>query len=137
MAIFCISLFNVFGFEESLGYGYYRYINRDGSLDWETFYAKWDEVPDSYFIYLVYATFPEEDSSRNNLIKVVGGIYGVLDPTMRNDIRFTVEQPRSKLEIVFSPFNYTNDFSWIRVGQKRYNYREAIERWNFMLDNML
>ena len=63
------------------------------------------------------------------------GVY-MVDSTRVNDIIFTMDRPKSKLEIIFSPFNFTSDYSWIRLGQKRYSYNNAIERWNFMLRNM-
>jgi hypothetical protein len=135
---FFIFNYNLFGDEVKLGRGYYKYVNNDGSLDWDTFYNQWDQVPSSYFIYINYSAFKDVDPSRNSLWKAVGGgIYGLLDPTRKNDIIFTLECPGSKLEIIFSPFYYINeDSTWIRVGEKRNNYNEAIERWNYMLRNM-
>ena len=127
----------IFGDEVSLGYGMYGYVNSDGTLDWDTFYAEWEEIPDSYFIYLEYFIYDKENPSNNYLTKAInGGVFGILDSTRVNDIIFTRERPKSKLMITFSPFNFTNDYSWIRLGQKRYSYKDAIERWNFMLRNM-
>jgi len=136
-SVFLIFEYNLFGDEINLGHGYYKYINKDGSLDWDTFYNQWDRVPSDYFIYIKYSLFRDVDPSRNGLWKTTGGgIYGLFDPTRKNDIIFARELPRSKLIITFSPFYYTNDYPWIRLGQKRNNYNEAIERWNYMLGNM-
>ena len=74
LAIFCGILF---GDEVSLGYGMYSYVNSDGTLDWDTFYAEWDKIPDSYFIYLQYVIYNREDPSNNYLTKAInGGVYG-------------------------------------------------------------
>lgn len=129
----------IFAEEIDLGTGsYFIYVHANGAWDWDTFYAKWDDVPNSYFIYLNYFThsdFPEE-----SLVKIVGGLEALFDKTgaRNNDIKFVVERRYSSLEIIFSPWNYTNasNNGWIPIGQKRYNYRDAKERWNYMLQNM-
>lgn len=126
----------LFALEHNDGYGFYTYYNSDGSLDFDTFYAKWDDVPDSYYIYLNYFTHrPFEEQS---LYKTVGGVEAIFDEIRKNDISFHYERINSSLVIIFSPWNYTNakDDGWIPLGVKRYNYSESIKRWNFMLNNM-
>jgi len=116
--------------------GYYTYYNSNGSLDWDLFYDKWDEIPDSYFIYLNTRRLGRETTP--TLWKTVGGLDGMLDPIRRNDVTFTYEKGYISLEIIFSPWNYGNstDAGWITIGQKRHRYDEAIQQWNFMLNNM-
>jgi hypothetical protein len=101
-------------------------------LDWNTFYARWDEVPDSYYIYLKLVQYNYNVNLR--LDKQVGSIMS------SNDITFTYSAGRYGLLIIFSPLNHSNadvaTLHYIRIGQKRNNYGEAIRQWNFMLNNM-
>ena len=30
------------------------YINRDGSIDWDSFYDDWEKIPDDYYLYIGY-----------------------------------------------------------------------------------
>ena len=112
--------------------GWYRYYNSDGSLDWDTFYARWDEAPDSYYIYLKLIQFNHNVNPR--LDKEIGSIMS------SNEITFTYSAGRYGLLIKFSPLNYSNadvaTLKYIRIGRKSSNYGEAIRQWNFMLNNV-
>jgi hypothetical protein len=123
-------------FEHNEGNGYFKYYDTEGKLAWKTFYARWHEVPDSYFIYL---SFDDNllSEAKPALWKIVGGFEGALDEVRKNDINFSYENGKKRLNIKFSPWNYTNakDSNMIPLGSKKYNYKEAIERWNFMLNN--
>jgi len=126
----------LFAEEHNVGNGWYEYYNSNGSLDFDTFYAKWDEVPGSYYIYMESYTY--DHSVKSMLYKTVGGLEAMFDEKRRNDVRFTLEKGKSRLVLIFSPWNYANakENDWIPLGQKRFNYNEAIERWNFMMGNM-
>jgi len=126
----------IFAEEHNVGNGWYKYYNSNGSLDWDTFYSKWDEVPGSYYIYMESYTY--DHSVNSMLFKTVGGLEAMFDEKRRNDVHFTLEKGRSRLVLIFSPWNYANakENDWIPLGQKLYNYNEAIERWNFMMSNM-
>jgi hypothetical protein len=112
--------------EHNEGYGFFKYYNDDGSLAWNTFYSKWREVPDSYFIYFDYTDSLESEADEM-LWKVVE----------KDDVRYSYEKGYSRLRITFSPWNYTDakEIGWIPIGSKKYNFDDAISRWNFMLNN--
>jgi hypothetical protein len=135
ISIFLLILFIQFIFadEHNNGPRRYRYYNSDGSLDWDTFYARWDEVPNSYYIYLKFIQY-DHNNANPRLDKEVGSIMS------SNEITFTYSAGRYKLLIKFSPLNYSNadvaTLNYTRIGQKRNNYGEAIEQWNFMLNHM-
>ena len=125
----------IFAAEHNQGNGMYKYYNSNGSLDWDTFYARWDEVPDSYYIYL-WSIRWNSDIGTPMLWKDVSSTL----PMFRNNIVFICEGRRSKLQIIFSPNNYSNAeiaaLNYIRIGLKRNNYGVAIEQWNFMLNHV-
>jgi len=131
-------------------YADYEYKNRDGTLDWKTFYDEWDTVPNSYYMYLnVYSSSKRHGVEPYKMLaKEIGDMLSNAfgDHTQDNDIHFILREWLSEtshhtytyynVEIIFSPWNYQDakKRDWIPLGQKRNNYNDAIERWNFTIN---
>jgi len=122
----------------------FEYVNKDGSLDWATFYAEWDTIPDSYYMYLtVYTSHSLHGVEPHKMLaKSMGGIMSdIYAFTHDNDICYIYRVWARKdfyydIELIFSPWNFQNtkDIGWVPLGQKRYNYKDAIERWKFTIN---
>jgi len=129
--------------EHHEGYGYYKYYYSDGSLAWDLFYTRMKEVPESYYIYYFYERHDLKITPM--LWRTIGNPLFSLDS---NDIEFQYTDGNSNLELIFSPNIYSNTIlqnniktvnsntRLLPLGQKKSNFKEAIERWNFMLGNM-
>jgi len=127
-------------------YADFEYVNQNGSLDWETFYSEWDTVPNSYYMYFFIWTSNEEHGIEPHkmLSKNVGwGMFSSLvgPEYSKNDIYYTFQVWSRKdfyysIVLIFSPWNYQDvkNVGIIPLGQKRYNYNDAIERWNFTIN---
>jgi hypothetical protein len=119
----------------------WSYSNKDGSLDFITFYKEWHDVPNSYFMYLYVreintALWPAQRTGK--LWKQIGTTN--ISTERNNDITFIYEKrintrSAAAIELIFSPNNYSDagEKGWIIIGQKGSAYDEAIERWGFIL----
>jgi hypothetical protein len=116
--------------EHNRGNGFYRYYKPDGSLAWDTFYARWDDIPDSYYIYINFKTFSREVET---LLARNPGLFNEY-------ICFSYQKGRNGVDIIFSPRSFSREdvlyYGWFSFGQKRRNYRNAIETWNYIISNM-
>jgi hypothetical protein len=117
------------GGENQYDVSFFEYYNNDSTLDWETFYAEWDTIPDSYYMYF--------RAEKLNGLPDKKMLWMVLWPDL-GLIEFSLEYPdgynlqlrfyRTKLNIFDVKSQGFSD-----LGTKGRNYNEAIKLWNAAL----
>jgi hypothetical protein len=126
--IFLILPFFVFSEKIQKFDNWYVYINRDGSLDFDTFYSDWDKSAKVYrFIYIkAFHAFNGGNES-----------YLGFDRNNQGDEQYFFYNSNSKMEysVRFSNWNYTDAASnnWQRFTIST-EYNRAVQLWNRYLE---
>jgi hypothetical protein len=136
-AFLFLSIQSVFSERIQTSNSFFIYKNSDGSFDWDTFYAEWDKIPDSYYIYMLVVRRQYKLRDKPSLFKSLGNHWNS-GYSEKLDVNFGVDHDWVNIEIIFSPNNYGNAGGRIvPFRQKRNNYNKAIENWNYIINQHL
>jgi hypothetical protein len=107
--------------------------NRDNSLDWDTFYKRWEDIPDEYYVLIRKEYFHEQADLAIFLKKQIffGGIFYIYQYREGGYGYFIeIKAARDLKELQTA---YRNNYKVI--GTKREKGNSIREYWDFMLEH--